>query len=282
MSHHPRDKSRGCHYLRGMKVFKFGGASVKDEAAVRNLAKIVDSNSSGKLIIVISAMGKMTNALERLTDAFFHKQGNAEIVLKEIRDYHFGIIEKLFPEKSHPVYDEIHNTLVELEWAIEDEPTHSYDCEYDQIVSVGEILSTKIVAAFLKEQKLNCVWKDVRDYVKTDNTYREGKVDWELTQQLIQEDLIPVLDKTNIVITQGFLGVTSENFTTTLGREGSDYTAAIMAYCTDAESLTIWKDVPGVLNADPKWFDDTRLIPQMTYQDAIELTYYGEIGRAHV
>lgn len=275
MSHHPRDKSRGCHYLRGMKVFKFGGASVKDEAAVRNLAKIVDSNSSGKLIIVISAMGKMTNALERLTDAFFHKQGNAEIVLKEIRDYHFGIIEKLFPEKSHPVYDEIHNTLVELEWAIEDEPTHSYDCEYDQIVSVGEILSTKIVAAFLKEQKLNCVWKDVRDYVKTDNTYREGKVDWELTQQLIQEDLIPVLDKTNIVITQGFLGVTSENFTTTLGREGSDYTAAIMAYCTDAESLTIWKDVPGVLNADPKWFDDTRLIPQMTYQDAIELTYYG-------
>lgn len=258
-----------------MKVFKFGGASVKDEAAVRNLAKIVGSYASEQLIVVISAMGKTTNALERLTDAFYYKKESAESVLKEIRDYHFGIIEKLFPEKSHPVYDEIHNALVELEWAIEDEPTHSYDCEYDQIVSIGEILSTKIVAAFLKEQNINCVWKDVRDYVKTDNTYREGKVDWELTQQMIQEELLPVLAKTNIVITQGFLGVTSENFTTTLGREGSDYTAAIMAYCTDAESQTIWKDVPGVLNADPKWFDDTRLIPQMTYQDAIELTYYG-------
>jgi aspartate kinase len=258
-----------------MKVFKFGGASVKDEAAVRNLAKIVASYSSEKLIVVISAMGKTTNALERLVDAFFYKKENAEAVLKEIRDYHFGIIENLFPEKSHPVYDDIHNALVELEWAIEDEPTHSYDCEYDQIVSIGEILSTKIVAAFLKEQKIDCAWKDVRDYVKTDNTYREGKVDWELTQKMVQEELLPAFDKTNIIITQGFLGVTSENFTTTLGREGSDYTAAIMAYCTDAESQTIWKDVPGVLNADPKWFDDTRLIPQMTYQDAIELTYYG-------
>lgn len=258
-----------------MKVFKFGGASVKDEAAVRNLAKIVSSYSSEKLIVVISAMGKTTNALERLMDAFYYRKENAETVLKEIRDYHFGIIEKLFPEKLHPVYDEIHNALVELEWAIEDEPTHSYDCEYDQIVSIGEILSTKIVAAFLKEQNISCAWKDVRDYVKTDNTYREGKVDWELTQQMVQEELMPVFEKTNIVITQGFLGVTSENFTTTLGREGSDYTAAIMAYCTDAESQTIWKDVPGVLNADPKWFDDTRLIPQMTYQDAIELTYYG-------
>jgi aspartate kinase len=258
-----------------MKVFKFGGASVKDEAAVRNLAKIVDSHSSEKLIVVISAMGKTTNTLERLTDAFFYKTGNAESVLKEVRDYHFGIIEKLFPEKSHPVYTDIHNALVELEWAIEDEPTHSFDCEYDQIVSVGEILSTKIVAAFLKEQNQKCEWRDIRDYVQTDNTYREGKVDWELTQQLVLADLVPALEKTDMIITQGFLGVTSENFTTTLGREGSDYTAAILAYCTDAESLTIWKDVPGVLNADPKWFDDTRLIPQLTYQDAIELTYYG-------
>lgn len=258
-----------------MKVFKFGGASVKDETAVRNLASIVKSYSGEKLIVVISAMGKTTNALERLTDAFFYKKGNAEEVLKEIKDYHFGIIEKLFPKKDHPVYTDIHNTFVELEWAIEDEPTHSYDCEYDQIVSVGEIISTKIVAAFLNESGIKCVWKDVRDYVKTDNSYREGKVDWELTQKFVQEDLLPVFDSVNIVITQGFLGVTSENFTTTLGREGSDYTAAIMAYCTDAESQTIWKDVPGVLNADPKWFDDTRLIPQMTYQDAIELTYYG-------
>lgn len=258
-----------------MRVFKFGGASVKDEAAVRNLAKIVSSYSQENLIVVISAMGKTTNALERLTDAFYFNTGETETILAEIRDYHFGIIEKLFPNKQHRIYNDIHNTLVELEWAIEDEPTHSYDCEYDQIVSIGEIISTKIVAEFLKDQSLNCIWKDVRDYVKTDNTYREGKVDWQLTQNRITEELIPVFSRYTIVITQGFLGVTSENFTTTLGREGSDYTAAIMAYCTDSESLTIWKDVPGVLNADPKWFDDTRLISQMTYQDAIELTYYG-------
>lgn len=258
-----------------MKIFKFGGASVKDDTAVRNLASIVKSFSGEKLIVVISAMGKTTNALERLTDAFFYKKENAESVLKEIRDYHFGIIEKLFPDKNHSVYTEIHNTIVELEWAIEGDPTHSYDCEYDQIVSVGEIMSTKIVAAFLHANGTDCEWKDVRDFLKTDNTYREGKVDWQLTESNVKELLLPAFEKTNIVITQGFLGVTSENFTTTLGREGSDYTAAIMAYCTNAESLTIWKDVPGVLNADPKWFDDTRLIPQMTYQDAIELTYYG-------
>lgn len=258
-----------------MKIFKFGGASVKDDAAVRNLAAIVKSYANEQLIVVISAMGKTTNALERLTDAFFYKKGNAETILQEIKDYHFGIIEKLFPDKNHPAYTDIHNTFVELEWAIEDQPTHAYDCEYDQIVSVGEILSTKIVAAFLNENGIRCAWKDVRDYVKTDNTYREGNVDWELTQQRVTEELLPVFTTHNIVITQGFLGVTSENFTTTLGREGSDYTAAILAYCTDAESQTIWKDVPGVLNADPKWFDDTRLIPQMTYQDAIELTYYG-------
>lgn len=258
-----------------MKVFKFGGASVKDEVAVRNLAKIAALYDNEKIIVVISAMGKTTNALELLTDAFYNKTGEAERILKEIRDYHFQIIEKLFPNKDHAIYTEIHNTLIEIEWAIEDAPTHSYDCEYDQIVSIGEIISTKIVAAFLKEEKLNCVWKDVRDYIKTDNTYREGKVDWSLTQQRVEEELTPVFKQSDMVVTQGFMGATSENFTTTLGREGSDYTAAILAYCIDAESITIWKDVPGVLNADPKWFDDTRLIPQMTYQDAIELTYYG-------
>ncbi len=258
-----------------MKVFKFGGASVKDADGVKNLASVVKRFGSEKLIIVVSAMGKTTNALERLTQAFFYKKENPETVLNEIREYHLNIMNGLFNNADHPVYDDVHNTLVELEWAIEDEPTHSYDCEYDQIVSVGEIISTKIVAAYLKENGFSCVWKDVRDYVKTDNTYREGKVDWELTQNRISTELLPVFNANNIVVTQGFIGVTSENFTTTLGREGSDYTAAIFAFCTEAESLTIWKDVPGVLNADPKWFDDTRLIPQMTYQDAIELTYYG-------
>lgn len=258
-----------------MKVFKFGGASVKDADGVKNLASVVKRFGSEKLIIVVSAMGKTTNALERLTQAFFYKKENPETVLNEIREYHLNIMNGLFSNAAHPIYDDIHNTLVELEWAIEDEPTHSYDCEYDQIVSVGEIISTKIVAAYLQETGFSCAWKDVRDYIKTDNTYREGKVDWELTQNRITTELLPTFNANNIVVTQGFIGVTSENFTTTLGREGSDYTAAIFAFCTEAESLTIWKDVPGVLNADPKWFDDTRLIPQMTYQDAIELTYYG-------
>lgn len=260
-----------------MKVFKFGGASVKDADAVRNVAGILKRFPGEQLIVVISAMGKTTNALERLTDAFFYRKEDPQAVLAEIRCYHFTIVHQLFPDKNHPIHTELHNTLVELEWAIEDEPTHSYDCEYDQIVSVGEMLSTKIVNAYLAQEGIAAKWWDVRDFIRTDNTYREGKVDWPLTEQLVKEQLVPFFQqhKEQVVITQGFVGVTSENFTTTLGREGSDYTAAILAWCTDAEEVTIWKDVPGVLNADPKWFDETRLIPQLTYQDAIELTYYG-------
>lgn len=259
-----------------MKVFKFGGASVKDAAAVKNVAGILKKYSGEKLVVVISAMGKTTNALEQLCDAFYFKKGNANEILEDIRKFHTDILNELFPDKNHPVFNSIHNTIVELEWAIEEAPTHSYDCEYDQIVSIGEILSTRILSAYLEEAGIKNKWWDVRDFVKTDNTYREGKVDWTITEKLVKEELLPFLEKNNgPVITQGFIGVTSENFTTTLGREGSDYTAAILAWCLDAESVTIWKDVPGVLNADPKWFDETRLIPQLTYQDAIELTYYG-------
>ncbi|MGL4598876.1 MAG: aspartate kinase, partial [Bacteroidia bacterium] len=260
-----------------MKVFKFGGASVKDAEAVKNVAEILKRFPDEQLLVVISAMGKTTNALERLTHAFFYKKEDPLPILEEIRQYHIGILQELFDNPQHPVFDELHNTIVELEWAIEDEPTHTYDCEYDQIVSLGELISTKIVAAYLQHVGIKSTWRDIRDVIKTDNTYREGKVDWALTEKLIREDFLPALQnsKTGIIITQGFLGVTSENFTTTLGREGSDYTAAILAYCTDAEGVTIWKDVSGVLNADPKWFDETQLIPQLTYQDAIELTYYG-------
>jgi aspartate kinase len=261
-----------------MKIFKFGGASVKDAAAVKNVAGILSSRSSEPLVVVISAMGKTTNALERLTDAYFKgDQETAQTVLSEIKQYHHSILEGLFTDKSHPIYNEIHNTFVELEWVIEDSPAQEYDCEYDQIVSVGELLSTKIVSHYLNFSGIKSRWQDVRDLIKTDNTYREGKVDWQLTQQCVNEILLPDMQQNPCipVITQGFMGVTSENFTTTLGREGSDYTAAILAYCTNAESVTIWKDVPGVLNADPKWFDNTELIPQLSYQDAIELTYYG-------
>ena len=161
-----------------------------------------------------------------------------------------------------------------MEWILEELPQDPYDYLYDQIVSVGEILSSKIIAAYLNHVGLKTKWIDARDYIHTDNTYREGKVDWELTEDKIRRDLPGILDD-YIIITQGFIGSTSENFTTTLGREGSDYSAAIFASCLNAENITIWKDVPGVLNADPKWFAETELIPELSYTDAIELTYYG-------
>lgn len=277
-----------------MKVFKFGGASVKDAAAVKNVATILNRYPNENIIVVVSAMGKVTNALERLTEAYFYpsknekiKKENSVTILNEIKKYHFDIIEQLFPDKNHPIYNEINNSFVELEWAIEDEPAQSYDHSYDQIVSLGEIISTKIVNAYLNEAGISSKWWDVRDLIQTDNTYREGKVNWELTQKLVNERLCPQFtsppaplhmergEMAKVIVTQGFIGGTSENFTTTLGREGSDYTAAILAYTTNAESVTIWKDVPGVLNADPKWFDKTIKLEQLAYQDAIELAYYG-------
>ena len=256
-----------------MKVFKFGGASVKDADSVRNVASVLKKFSNQKIIVVFSAMGKTTNALEKLTDAFFFRQGNAKSILEEIKKYHFDIIKNLFSDSVHSVYKDIHEALLELERNTNRTLSHSYNQEYDQIVSIGEILSTKIVSAYLNESGVKNNWMDVRDVIKTDKTYREGKVNWELTEKLAGEYFDK--NKSDIILTQGFLGGTSENFTTTLGREGSDYTSAILAYCTNAESVTIWKDVSGVMNADPKWFDETHLIDQMSYQDAIELAYYG-------
>lgn len=259
-----------------MRVFKFGGASVKDADAVKNVGTILKRFPNEKIIVVVSAMGKVTNALERLTNAFFYRTEDAQAVLAEIKHYHFEILSKLFPDKNHTVHTEVSNTFVELDWAIEEEPTHDFNHEYDKIVSMGEIISSKIVSAYLNENGIKNQWWDVRGLIQTDNTYREGRVDWELTQKLIDRELVPVISKKcDVVVTQGFLGGTSENFTTTLGREGSDYTAAILAYTAGAESVTIWKDVPGVLNADPKWFDETKKLEQISYQDAIELAYYG-------
>lgn len=262
-----------------MKVFKFGGASVKDAAGVRNIASIIRLFPNDPLLIVVSAMGKTTNALEAIASAYFYKKGNAAELLKELKQAHLKETESIIPNKNHPVYDLLANTFLEIEWAIEDEPTYGYDHEYDQIVSMGEVLASHIVSAYLNQEGIINQWKDARDFIQTDNSYREGKVNWELTVELLQTNLIPLYKtsgaKPFVAVTQGFIGGTSENFTTTLGREGSDYTAAIMAYGCNAESVTIWKDVPGVLNADPKWFDDTMLIEHLSYQDAIELAYYG-------
>lgn len=261
--------------ISAMKVFKFGGASVKDAAAVRNVAGILSRYPDQPLIAVVSAMGKTTNALERLTDAFYNQREETSEVMAEIRQFHEAITRDLFPDASHPFHNILHNTFAELAWTLDGKPEHTYDQVYDQIVGMGEVLSTRIVAAYLTDQKADVVWMDVRDVIRTDESWREGKVDWEITLRNVETKLVPVLQRTRMIVTQGFLGSTGENFTTTLGREGSDYTAAILAWCVDAKEVVIWKDVPGVLNADPKWFDNTVLIPRLSYQDAIELSYYG-------
>jgi aspartate kinase len=257
-----------------MKIYKFGGASVKDAEGIRNVASIIQNHKGNELLIVVSAMGKITNKLEDLTTAYLNGQEDVQQIFEEVKLYHFNILDQLFSTQDHPVFNDIINTFVEIDWLLEEEPDDAPDYIYDQIVSIGEIVSTKILAAYLGTMLNHVKWIDARNFVHTDNTYREGLVNWEKTEAEIQKSLAPVLAN-NIVVTQGFIGSTSENFTTTLGREGSDYSAAIFSACLNAESVTIWKDVPGVLNADPKWFDETERIPQLSYHDAIELAYYG-------
>ena len=259
-----------------MKVFKFGGASVKDANAVKNVSKVIELFNDD-LVVVISAMGKTTNGLEQVVESYINEDGKTQEYLQHVKDYHHHILNELFKDKSHPIYNEIHNTFIEIEWEIEEPPTREYDYVYDQIVSIGEILSTKIVSAYLNETGVKNDWQDVRDVIQTDNTHRNAKIDWELTELLVQKVIAPQLksQEQSIIITQGFIGSSSELFTTTLGREGSDFTAAILAYCLNAESVTIWKDVPGMLNADPKWFDNTVKLENISYHEAVELAYYG-------
>lgn len=256
-----------------MQVFKFGGASVKDAAAIKNLAEIVAKYKENELLIVVSAMGKTTNALEQLTKAYVAQTDEVQTVFTEIRAYHTKILTELF-DPSHPIFDEVENTFVEIEWMIEEEPHDDPDFIYDQIVSIGELVSTRIVTAYLNLSGTKSKWLDVRGYIQTDNTYREGQVDWQKTNANIQQDIQKLL-QTEVLITQGFLGGTSENFTTTLGHEGSDYTAAIFASCLFANSVTIWKDVAGVFNADPKHFQNVEKFNQLSYQEAVEMAYYG-------
>ncbi len=257
-----------------MQVFKFGGASVKDAENIKNVASIIASHKQDQLLVVVSATGKTTDKLEKLTHHFVEQTGEAIALLEEIKAIHFALLDDLFEDRSAAIYNDVANSFVEIEWILEEEPQDGYDYLFDQIVSLGEIVSSKILAAYTAHTGIAARWVDARDYIFTDNTYREAKVDWEKTEEKIQRD-IPTLLQQEVLITQGFIGSTSENFTTTLGREGSDYSAAIFASCLNADGITIWKDVPGVLNADPKWFDRTELIPELSYTDAIELTYYG-------
>lgn len=259
-----------------MKVFKFGGASVKDAAAVKNVTSILKLYPADSIAVVISAMGKTTNALEKVATAHFYKDADPRQLLEEIKKYHFTIIKELFPNTTAAIYDLINNLFVEIEWILEDAPVKGYDFTYDQIVSTGELISTRIVSEYLNSQGVKNKWIDARDLIHTDNTYREARVDWNLTCDRTRYHLLPVVGTPGgIAITQGFIGSTSENFTVTLGREGSDYTAAILAHCLDAEAVLIWKDVQGVLNADPKYFKDAQKLEKMSYHDAIELAYFG-------
>ena len=258
-----------------IKVFKFGGASVKDAASVKNAIEILKGFKGEKLLVVISAMGKTTNALEIVVNDYFFSKGNAHAALKDVREYHQQIMEELFSGKANPVFDKVNNFFVEADWMLDEKPQHTYNFVYDQIVSLGELISTCIVGACLEQQGCSNFWLDVRDVLMTDNTYREAKVDWQKSEMLVQKQVVPAFSGVDVVITQGFIGGTSENYTTTLGREGSDYSAAIFAYLLNAEAMYIWKDVPGILNADPKFYKDAQKLDQISYHDAIELAYYG-------
>jgi aspartate kinase len=258
-----------------MQVFKFGGASVKDAESVKNVVDIVRQQAKEPTLMVISAMGKTTNKLEEIVKAYFYKTPNLANHIDELKQFHVALLNQLFPNPNHAIYQTIENVFVEIYWAVEEEPSGTFHFHYDQIVSLGEILSTHIVSSFLNDCGLKNKWLDVRGIIQTDNTYREGKVDFELSETLASTQVSPELLSTGLIVTQGFIGGTSENYTTTLGREGSDYTAALLAYFLNAKYVIIWKDVPGVLNADPKYFKNTHKIDELTYHDAIELTYYG-------
>ncbi len=255
------------------KVFKFGGFAVSDAESVKNLLKIVGTTSSAQILIIVSAMGKTTDALEKLCKYYVEGNEDAQEILKAIKQFHENIMIELFQTKVHPVFDEIANTFVEIEWMLEDEPHPDYDFNYDQIVSIGEFLSSRIVAAYLNVNKIDTKWVDARDFIHTDNTYREGIIDMDKTTSSMH--LLKNMLEKQTVITQGFIGGTSENFSTTLGREGSDYSAAIFASCLNAESLTVWKDVPGIMNADPKLFKDAKKYEELPYSEALEMAYYG-------
>jgi len=265
-----------------MRVFKFGGASVKDPEAVRNVASIISDYGTQSLIVVISAMAKTTNALEKLTQYYMDGQFEEMMnVFHEIKRFHVDLTKGLFNDPKHPAFFHVEQTFFHLLRYIEEKPSANYNYEYDRIVSTGEIVSTQIVSHFLNHSGLRNQWFDARKLIITDASFRDARVDWILTPQAVKKALLPYLQPTpnsakpGIVLTQGFIGATTQGFSTTLGREGSDYTAAILAYSLRAQEVVIWKDVPGLLNADPKLFDQTLLLPNISYQEAIELAYYG-------
>jgi len=254
-----------------MKVFKFGGASVKDADGVKNVYSVLQQVGHEDVLLVISAMGKTTNAFELVIKNYFEKSAGLQASIQEIKKYHNQILLELFEDDKHPVFNDVGSIFAGLDSFLQGNKSPNYNFVYDQVVSLGEVISTTIVSHYFNHVGLTNTWVDVREIIKTDNTYRDAIVNWDATKAAITK----AVKKKKLNITQGFLGSDENNFTTTLGREGSDYTAAIFAYCLGAESVTIWKDVPGVLNADPRYFENAVLLNQISYREAIELAFYG-------
>lgn len=254
-----------------MQILKFGGASVKDADGVRNLEKVLNVVGTKKTLIVISAMGKTTNAMEKVIDHYFNSKHQLQSSIQDVKKYHNAILLDLFENESHEVFKVVSNLFQELSDFFSRNKSPDYSYVYDQTIGFGELVSTTIVSYYLNHKGVQNSWLDVRELIKTDNYYRDAKVQWEATQSKISS----AVNGNILYITQGFLGSDTYNFTTTLGREGSDYTAAIFAYCLNAKSVTIWKDVPGVLNADPRYFENATLLHSLSYEEAIELSYYG-------
>ncbi len=252
-----------------MRIFKFGGASVKSPDAVRNVARVLQHEGTENTLVVISAMGKMTNAFERLIKAYVDGSEDLNDALQAIKDFHTDMMDGLF-DKNDDIYTKVTYLFGELAGRMAINTSKDYNYIYDQLVGFGELLSTTIVSAYLAKIGVDNQWLDVREFIKTDSNYRDAKINWELTEKIIKEKV----DTSKLNITQGFLGNNGE-YTTTLGREGSDYTAGIFAYCLNADSVTIWKDVQGVLNADPRVFEDTELLRNISYTEAIEMAFYG-------
>ncbi|MEZ7528522.1 aspartate kinase [Cloacibacterium normanense] len=251
-----------------MKIFKFGGASVKDAESVKNVAKVLNSQGFEKCLLVVSAMGKTTNALEKVVEYYFKKEDYQNEVEK-IKQSHLEITKGLFAE-NHKIFGEVALFFDDLEAFLRRNKSPNYNFVYDQVVSCGEMISSKILSEYLNDINFSNAWLDARDYIKTDDTYREGVVNWLETEKNISN-----LDQNQSYVTQGFIGSEANNFTVTLGREGSDYSAAIFAYCLNAEAMTIWKDVPGVMTGDPRKFENVTLLSNISYEEAIEMAYYG-------
>jgi aspartate kinase len=261
-----------------MNVFKFGGASVKDAESVRNIPQILSEYEGEELVVIISAMGKTTNALEALAEAAYHREERAEIDYLGIYEYHMQIAQELFPDENDEIYNHLNKLFSELRSWMEilEKPgrEHSYDLYYDQIVAIGELLSTRIVSSELIHSGMQNTWLDARQLIITDSVHRAARIDWQMTEKKIKDGVGKELNNSLMVVSQGFIG-SDGTFTTSLGREGSDFSAAIFANVLDATEVVVWKDVPGYLNADPKYFRDTVKLDKISYVESIELAFYG-------